>query len=209
VADILKTIMEKKAKKNSPAGSLDLGCLLGRSQAFGFVASKWNAAQAQCLLDIREQRHFQALGLTWEEFCGRYAGVSRSYADQIIRNLKEFGEVYFRLSEILHISETAYRQIAGAVDGDAIEIEGERIPIVPENAARIRKHIARLRADLDQARAARPPDSIISLRTRLDECLQEMARFARVSRDPGGQAALRGLIEYSIRILRQIPSRAA
>jgi hypothetical protein len=197
--------MGNNTENNSPAGSLDLGCLLGRSQAFGLVASKCSAAQAQCLLAIRDERQFQALGLTWDEFCERYAGVSRSYADQLIRNLKEFGATYFRLSEILHISETAYRQIAGAVDGDTIEIEGERIPIVPENAVRIRKHIARLRSDLDQARSAGLPNPIISLRTRLDECFQEMTRFARVSRDPGGQAAVRGLIEYSIRNLRKIP----
>jgi len=185
--------------------SLDLGCLLGRSQAFGFVASKCSAAQAQCLLTIREQRQFETLGLSWEEFCGQHAGVSRSYADQLIRNLKEFGEVYFRLSEILHISETAYRAIAANIEGDTIEIDGERVSIVPENAARIRKHIARLRSDLD--RVSRQPGSIISLRTRLDECFQEMTRLTRVSLDPGEQAALRGLIEYSIRNLRQIPTR--
>jgi hypothetical protein len=193
--------------------SLNLGCLLGRSQAFGFVASKCSVAQAQCLLAIREQKQFEALGLSWEEFCGQYAGVSRSYADQLIRNLKEFGEVYFRLSEILHISETAYRAIAATIDGDTIEIEGESIPIVSENAARIRKHIARLRSELDrandQAQANRPSGSIVNLRTRLDECLREMTRLARVSRDPGDQAALRGLIEYSIRNLRQIPTRPA
>jgi hypothetical protein len=197
--------MENNSENNSPVNGLDLGCSLGRSQAFGLVASKCSAAQAQHLLAIRDQRQYQALGLTWEEFCTRYAGISRSYADQLIRNLKEFGETYFRLSEILHLPEATYRQIAGAVDGEILEIEGERIPIVPENAARIRKCIARLRADLDQARAGQPTASISALRTRLDECFKEMARIARVSHDPGDQAALRGLIAYSIRNLRQVP----
>src|SRR5437879_865637 len=155
-------IMENNNENNSPANGLDLGCSLGRSQAFGLVASKCSAAQAQCLLAIREQRQYQALGLSWEEFCSRHAGISRSYADQLIRNLKEFGETYFRLSEILHLPEAAYRQIAGAVDGEILEIEGERIPIVPENAARIRKSITRLRSDLELARAGRPTAPIIA-----------------------------------------------
>jgi len=198
----LATIMENNSQNNSPADGLDLGCSLGRSQAFGLVASKCSAAQAQCLLAIRDQRQYQALGLSWEEFCIRYAGIGRSRADQLIRNLKEFGETYFRLSEILHLPEAAYRQIAGAVDGEILEIEGERIPIVPENAARIRKCIAQLRSDLD---AGRPPAPIIALRTRLDECFKEMGRIARFSHDPGDQAALRGLIAYSIRNLRQVP----
>jgi hypothetical protein len=204
-AETVAASMENNSENNSPANGLDLGCALGRSQAFGLVASKCSAAQAQYLLLIREQRQYQALGLSWEEFCTRHAGISRSYADQLIRNLKEFGETYFRLSEILHLPEAAYRQIAAAVDGEILEIEGERIPIVPENAGRIRKRIAQLRSDLDRARASRPTASIVALRTRLDECFKEMSHMARVSQDPGDLAALRGLIAYSIRNLRQVP----
>jgi hypothetical protein len=192
-------------ESNSDTAVFDLGRCIGQGQAFGLVASKCSAAQAQCLQSIREQRHYETLGLTWEEFCRQHAGISRSYADQLIRNVKQFGEDYFRLSQILHISETAYREVSGAVTAGSIELDGESIPIVPENAARIRQAVAQLRGDLHQARANRPTGAIMSLQGLLDTCFNQMADIARISLDPAEQAGLRGLSQYSLRKLKLIP----
>lgn len=192
-------------ENNSEVNLLEIGRWIGQGQAFGLVASKCSAAQAQCLQAIREERHNESLGLTWDEFCRRHLGISRSYADQLIRNLRQFGSAYFRLSQILHISDTAYREIADAVTAESIEVGGESIPLVPENTARIRAAVAQLRADLQAARARRPAGAIDSLRSRLDDCFKEMADMARESRDPGERGRLRELVEHSRKRLDLIP----
>jgi hypothetical protein len=192
-------------EKTSENTALDIGRTIGQGQAFGLLASKCSAAQAQCLQAIREQRHFEALGLTWEDLCRNQLGISRSCADQLIRNFQEFGEAYFRLSRILHISDTTYREISSAVTGETIEIDGEAIPILPENATRIRRGIAQLRAGLQRAaRSNHPRGAIILLHDRLDQCFREISELARISTDPGEQAALRGLVTYSRRKLSLI-----
>jgi hypothetical protein len=74
----------------------DAGAWIGRQQAFALIGSKCSAAQAQCLREIRESRTYEKIGVTWDEFCPRYAAISRSKADDLIRRLDEFGQAYFR-----------------------------------------------------------------------------------------------------------------
>jgi len=78
--------------------------LVGRQQAFAVIANKCSAAQALCLKQVRETRLYEKLDLTWDEFCKEYAGIGRAYADRLIQQHEEFGEAYFRLSEIARIS---------------------------------------------------------------------------------------------------------
>jgi hypothetical protein len=82
------------------AGLLEVGTWIGRHQAFGLISSKSSAADAACLREIRDNKHYRALGLTWEEFCSRHAGVDRKTADRIVERLEEFGEAYFNLSQL-------------------------------------------------------------------------------------------------------------
>ncbi len=184
---------------------LDIGRWIGQGQAFGLVASKCSAAQAQCLQTIREEGHYQALDLTWDEFCRRHLGISRSYADQLIRNLQQFGSAYFRLSQILHISDAGYREIAAAVTAESIVVDGETIPLIPENAARIRKAVAQLRSELRTAQARRPAHALYNLRTRIDNCFREMGDIARGPFEPGDMEKLRELLEHIRRRLELIP----
>jgi len=44
---------------------------MGRKQAFASLAGGCSAADAECLRQMREQRKYRALGLTWAEFCKR------------------------------------------------------------------------------------------------------------------------------------------
>ena len=71
------TIMEQSETLNAnvvgPA-MLEAGTWIGRHQAFGLMASQYSAADAECLRQIRDNKHYRALGLTWEEFCSRHAG---------------------------------------------------------------------------------------------------------------------------------------
>src|ERR1700686_701416 len=99
----------------TPKDWIDAGAWVGRQQAFAVIASQSHAAQALSLKHVKQSRWYQQLSLTWEEFCLEYAGISRTRADNVIRQLDEFGESYFRLSEIARISPQTYRRIAGCV----------------------------------------------------------------------------------------------
>ncbi|MGA2327745.1 MAG: hypothetical protein ABSH05_15790 [Bryobacteraceae bacterium] len=182
---------------------LELGAWLGRGQAFGLIANKCGAAEAQCLKRIREEGAYKSLGCTWEDFCRQHLGLSRSRADQLIRQLDEFGAAYFHLAEIMQISGDSYRRIATAVHDDSLEIGGQSLPITPENAPRIREAVRELQKESERARAELAKlqslhPSITSLKIRLDACFEEVSAMANSSGDPGEQAALRGLARYSL-----------
>jgi hypothetical protein len=111
-------------KQNSPvrspkagelsSGSFDLGTWLGRRQAFGMMAGKSIAADAECLRQIRDQRLYKNKTSTWAEFCARYIGASKPHVDRMIRHLEEFGPQFFQLSELTRIPLESYRAAAVA-----------------------------------------------------------------------------------------------
>src|SRR5215831_8008152 len=115
----------------------ELGEWLGRKQAFGLIAARTAAADIECLRRIREQKLFHAKGVDWPEFCKRYVGVDRSYADRLIRQLEEFGPNYFHLSQIVRISPQDYKQSAGSVSEEGLAFGKETIPISPENSQKL------------------------------------------------------------------------
>src|SRR5437870_7020967 len=114
---------------NLPVLMIDLGASVRRRQAFGLIASKCSAADAECLKQIRESKRYKSVAAHWEEFCPRYLGLSRSHADKLIQQLDEFGAAYFELSQIVRIPDKAYRAISGAISDHSIEYKGETIPI--------------------------------------------------------------------------------
>jgi hypothetical protein len=110
---------------------------LGRHQAFGLIANRCSAADAECLKAIRDGGEYKQLGLTWDAFCEKHAGVSRVQANRQIHYLEEFGANYFRLSEVMAISPDTYRLIAGAVTEEGIECDGQRVALTPENRGKV------------------------------------------------------------------------
>jgi hypothetical protein len=97
-----------------------LGRWLGRRQAFGMIANRCTAADADYLKQMRDSGKYKELGTTWAKFCQERAGISRVSTDRLINHLEEFGANYFRLSELMQISGETYRLIAGAVSEDSI-----------------------------------------------------------------------------------------
>jgi hypothetical protein len=192
---------------------LELGARIGRGQAFGLIAAKSLAAQAQCLLEIRDAGTYKLLDLTWDEFCPQCVGLSRPRVDQLIHNLEEFGANYFQLSEIVKISPETYRRIAPQVQDGVIEIEGETVAITPENAPRIRKEIQKVRNELQEAHnrfeaSVRP--NICALQIRLDSCFADMRRMIdHLPMYIDSAPALRGLCVYSIDHLTRIQAHLA
>ena len=188
----------------SPVGPVDLGAWIGQTQAFGLLANRCSTAQADCLKRIRESRSYETLGLTWEQFCRQHTGISRSHADDLIRNLDEFGDRYFQLSGIARLSPELYRLLAPAVSDEGIEIDGEIVPITPENAPRIRLAVQALRAELRSAQVPAQLPSITELKRRFDACFQELSILAYSPLDPGTEAAWRGMIHYGQNKLKQL-----
>jgi len=184
----------------TPREWIDAGAWVGRQQAFAVIANKCSAAQALCLKQVRETRLYEKLDLTWEEFCKEYAGVSRAYADKLIQQHEEFGDAYFRLSEIARISPETYRQISSQMSDEGLEIDGGKWALIPENGPRIRAAIQTLRTQLRQARDARQPASprITQLVIRVDALVEEVAMMSRRLLDPGGRAELQGLVAYAV-----------
>jgi hypothetical protein len=187
----------------APLAPLDLGTRIGQVQVFGWLAKHSASAGAERLKEIKETRSYESLGLTWEDFCTRHVGISRSYADRLIQNLNEFGEPYFQLSAITPVSAESYRALSPAITPEGIEFEDETIPLTPENAPRIREAVQHLRTSLRHAELNAPRPDITHLQIRLDACFEQMFRLTSCQ-EAGTRAALRGLIEYSQEKLRRL-----
>jgi hypothetical protein len=186
--------------------TLELGAWIGKGQAFGLLNNRCLSAQAECLKQIRERRLHDSLGISWDTFCSEHLGISRSHADQVIRNLEQFGETYFRLSEIMQISPSAYKAIEPAiVTGEKIRIGGELLAITPENAPRIRRAVKAMRDELRETKELRPTcTSVTDLQMRLDACFSLIRRLRRGTTDACIQTGVAGLINYSIDKLKEI-----
>jgi hypothetical protein len=188
--------------------ALQFGAWLGRGQAFAMVANLSLASQAECLRNIRDSESYKSVCDTWEQFCTQFVGASRRHVDQIIHNLEEFGAAYFRLSEIVKISPEAYRQLNPRIEGEEIEIGGERFALTPENAGNIRRAIQQMRAGLlnTNSQTQVPPleASLRHLNSRLDVCLDEISRLADRPLEPPEESELRGLFKHVSHRMNQI-----
>jgi hypothetical protein len=51
-------------KEDNPV--FELGTWVGRRQAFGLIANKCSAADAECLKQIRESKSYKSVAATWE-----------------------------------------------------------------------------------------------------------------------------------------------
>jgi hypothetical protein len=148
----------------------DLGVWLGRKQAFGAIAGRCSAADAECLRQMRESKAYRSLGLTWDQFCKEKVGVTRPVVDKVIRQLEEFGPAFFQLASILRITADEYRLIAGSMAEDSVVYEGETIAINVENISRLAQAVDALRsqAALPAPKSESPQDGELD-----DESLED------------------------------------
>ena len=150
---------------------LELGSWLGRHQAFGLIANRCTAADAECLKAIRSNGEYKTLGLTWAQFCEQRAGITRRYADKLIGHLEEFGVNYFRLADLIHVSTDTYRLIASSVTDDGLEHNGKKIPLLRENRQQLTAAVEALSADRSP-KAAQPVNAPAIYR-RLEAVLEQ------------------------------------
>jgi hypothetical protein len=146
--------MNELAKDHCADPSLETW--LGRRQAYSLMAGSCSAADAKCLHEIRENKEYKELGLTWEEFCRQRVGMSRSNADLIIRQWKELGPTYFTLHQLTGVTADEYRAIRGAVEDGSLRWRDATIPIQAEQAPRLLEAV-REPAPPPPPRSPKPP----------------------------------------------------
>jgi hypothetical protein len=172
---------------------IGVGMAIGQHNAFGLIAGRCSAAQAETLRRVREEKQYLKCSAKWEEFCPRYLGMSYSQADRIIRLLEEFGPNYFKLSQLTRISADVYRAIEPAVKDGRIECNGEIIELAPENVRQVSAAVAELRRESSAKKA--PPDRLEEVDRRFDAVMKEL-REAASGTDPGRLAeTLRSMIQ--------------
>jgi len=177
----------------------DAGAVTGRQQAFAWIASKCTYAQAVCLKEVHDTKAYAKLNLTWEQYCTQHCGIGRTFAENIISRLDEFGEAYFRLSALVRISDDTMRQIRDRVTAATIELEGEQIPLIPENTQKIRAGIRRLQDEVRRLNNHyRTPTRVTEFGVRMDDVLEQVTKRARLGRAlPNDEAsALRSLTRH-------------
>ncbi len=162
----------------TPQERVGMAAWVGRQQAFAMVANQCSAAQALSLKQMKDTGCHDQLGLSWEDFCQQYVGLSRRHVDRIISQYDEFGEAYFRLSGLAEISSEAYREIIDNVMDNCLEIDGRQVPIAPENASLIRGFVRECRARSRAARKASAP-VIADLELRLHAIIQDVKQHLR------------------------------
>ena len=133
-------------KTTEPSSNdFDLGNLLGMRRAFGMMAGKASAADADCLRRIRDDKLYLGKAASWPDFCTKYLGASRASVNRFIHYLEEFGPNFFHLTQLTRVAPETYRTIAAQVKPEGLEFDGEIIPLTPQNADKVSAAVAELR----------------------------------------------------------------
>ncbi|HUI80631.1 MAG TPA: hypothetical protein VLY24_22055 [Bryobacteraceae bacterium] len=151
----------------------DLGNWLGMRRAFGMMAGRASAADAECLRRIRDDKLYLAKAAKWEDFCTQYLGTGRSQVNRIIHYLEEFGPEFFHLTQLTRISPDAYRAIAAQVKPEGLEFDGEVIPLLPQNVQRVSEAVTELRKRVEARKNPTRPagDAFEAIERRLEDVI--------------------------------------
>ena len=187
--------------------------LLGRRQAFALVAGRCSAADAECIREVRRDKRYRVLKMTWDQFCEERLGVTSVTANKIVRQLEEFGPEFFTLAQLTRVTPEEYRRLKVAVRGHKLLHAGEEIPIEAENGPRLAAAIDELRRNAKveptavvepaESPSATPADSmtdaergISSAAQSLDAALTELERLRASQLDLGDRVRLHSLVGY-------------
>jgi hypothetical protein len=126
-------------------GLLDLGMVLGQNQAFGFLAGRCSAAQAEALGRLRNERLYKRVTEQWNEFCPQYLRMSGTQADRIIHHWEEFGAGYFEMTQLTRVSPDTYRLLEPAIHDGVLNANGEQIQLTIENSRKVAAVVSEIR----------------------------------------------------------------
>jgi len=130
---------------------LKLGTSIGHTEAFGIVAGRSAAAQAEGLLRIREGKLYRHCCANWKDFCPQYLRISGTQADRIIRLWQQYGPGFFELSQLVRVSPEFYRAIEPNIKDGALHFNGEAIELDPEISEKVAAIVAEIRRSLAPA----------------------------------------------------------
>jgi len=191
------------------AEALNLGQLVGKNQAFGLMAARCSAAQAESLWRLRTEQKYKRVLPNWREFCCQYLKMSQTHADQVIGLWEEFGAGYFEVAQLTRISAETYRALAPSIQDGALHAEGEAIAINEENAQKISDAVARLRRALprkrkDPAAPLMPRERLPALEKRCMAAIAEFEELAGTERDSEEHELFQGTLARIIRALGRV-----
>jgi hypothetical protein len=172
--------------------ALDLGTWMGRRQSLATVAGVCSAADAKCLRTMREQKKYRKLGITWEQFCKERLGISRSWADQIIRLDEELGPMYFTFAQVTGTTPEQFRKLRPAISGQALLHAGESIPIDAEHAPRLAIAVEELTRKEPKPTPAVDADRAVDRVERwLDSAVQQLDHLREAKLSPDNRQRLK------------------
>lgn len=178
-----------------PAGLVEVGIALGQTNAFGLVAGRCSAAQADGLRRLREQKLYKKCCEKWDDFCPKYLKMSRSEADRTIKLLDEFGPAYFELAQLTRVSPETYRAIAPHIENGVLHYNGEAIELNAENSRKVAAAVTDMRSaipkkSIDRTEFTRELNGLIhesDVQKRIHKlaqcCLMIVAEFEKIARD--------------------------
>jgi hypothetical protein len=186
--------MEEKSRIENV---FDVGTWLGRKQAFGVMAGRCSAADAECLIEIKDKELYLELEPTWEDFCVNRMGTSRATADRAIRQYNQLGPNFAKLNSFARIKPAEFRRIAAAISDEGVCYGGEIIPMEPDNLAKLAQAVEALRKDsLPEATSV---DAVAATFTKaersLETALTEFGRLQDMDLDSTARMKLQSTLE--------------
>jgi hypothetical protein len=151
----------------------DLSRWLGRREAFGLMAGRCSAADAECMREIRHSKVYLSRAQDWPEFCVKYLHMSKSNANRLIGLLEKFGPEYFHIAQITGISAADYGAIAPCITPQGIASNGMIIPLKPENSEHISAAIQNLLEAHQSAEGTPPKDALAELEAAASRLLKQ------------------------------------
>jgi hypothetical protein len=176
---------------------LEVGVALGQNHAFGLIAGRCSAAQAEGLCRLREEKLYKRCTEKWDDFCPRFLKISRAEADRTIKLWEEFGAAYFELSQLTRVSPETFRAIAPSIQDGALHYQGEAIELNPENSRRVAAVVAELRSAIPKRSAesrslmrevqglCHEADLTVRIEKLNECCTALVAEFDKISSDDG------------------------
>jgi hypothetical protein len=166
------------ALEDAPA-NLDLSRWTGRLPQPAASFGEARAAQVADLRLIRDRKLYAGLTRTWDEFCEKHLLVSRRSVDRNIRQLREFGPVFFRVAEAMRLSAQQYRRIRGHVCAEGVLFDNGVIPFVPQNQRPLSDAIAELLLRNGGRLGRKPTESYGRMMRRVTVAANSLDRFDR------------------------------